>query len=454
MTEINTGLTVEMAILGSIILNNDKLEHLDFLKPEHFAFEANQKLFKHLKNCIENEEKRQDSVTLKTYFQFEKSIQLMGGFEYLKNLLLTAGEISFMMSVKDYAKNLIDLWQKRELSDALLNLDKSKTLEEIRNELNEKFDLLELENQQDPKLANDLMRDFIVRKVENKETGELLKIHYPVLDKILSGLYPANLVTLAGKTSMGKSAFALNLARKISENTEKKEGVMTYFFSIEMKNDEVLGRFLVEMASINGYRLKNAELKPIEEQAAMIAKQNFNLKLLLDDSCGLTVSQIWARAKKMKNKYGVKVMIIDHLQKIIPINPKESRERQVGLTVEKLKDMAKKLDIVVILLCQLSRENEKRQNKRPLLSDLRESGTIEQESDVVLFVHRDDYYLEKEAEPPHSPNYNRWLDAYNNSKGRAHIIVSKNRNGETGESEMFFDKSFQRFTEILNNNNY
>lgn len=448
MSEINTSLSVEMGILGSIILNNDKLDHLDFLKAEHFAFEANQKLFKHLKNCIENEEKRQDSVTLKNYFQLEKSMQSMGGFEYLKELLLAAGEVSFMMSVKDYAKNLIDLWQKREFSDMLLTLDKSKTLEEIRNELNEKLDLLELESQQDPRLANDLMKDFIVRKVENKETGELLKINYETLDRILSGLYPANLVTLAGKTSMGKSAFALNLARKISETSDGRQGDMTYFLSIEMKNDEVLGRFLVEMASINGYRLKNAELKPIEEQAAMITKQNFNLKLLLDDSCGLTVNQIWARAKKMKNKYGVKVIIIDHLQKIIPINPKESRERQVGLTVEKLKDMAKKLDIVVILLCQLSRENEKRQNKRPLLSDLRESGTIEQESDVVLFVHRDDYYLEKEAEPSHSPNYDRWLNAYNNSKGKAYILVSKNRNGETGESEMFFDKSFQRFTEI------
>lgn len=438
----------EQAILGHIILNNDKLDAVDFLEPEHFYFEQHQKIFKHLKNCILDEELRRDAVTLKTFFSLEESIQRIGGVKYLSEILEAAGHSS-LTSVKDYGKEILTLWQKRKLFSAIESLDKSMTLAEIKNQLEAEFDALEFEMSKQPAFVNDLMKDFISRIVERKETGDLINLGYPKLDQVLRGLYPANLVTLAGKTSMGKTAFALNLARRISERNERQEGVMTFFLSIEMKNDEVLGRFLIQMASINGYRLRNAQLKPMEEQAALIAKQNCNMKLLLDDSSGDTVNQIWSKVKKVVSKYGVKVVIIDYLQKITPTNPKETRERQIGLIVEKLKHMAKKLDVVVVLLSQLSRENEKRQNKRPLLSDLRDSGSIEQESDVVMFVHRDDYYLEKEKVPEHHVDYQKWLAAYNQSKGMAYILIAKNRNGETGESEMFFDKEFQRFTEVV-----
>lgn len=437
----------EQAIIGNIILNNNKLDAVDFLEPEHFYFEQHQKLFKHLRNCILHEERRQDAVTIRTFFSLEKSMQEVGGINYLGVILEAAG-YSVITSTKDYAKEILTLWQKREFFNAIESLDKSMTLEEIKNELETKFDALELQTSNQPAFVNSLMKDFVLRKVENKEVGDLINLNYKKLDEILRGLYPANLVTLAGKTSMGKTAFALNLAKTISATTKDREGVPTFFLSIEMKTDEVLGRFLVEMASINGYRLRNAQLKPMEEQAALIAKNNCNMNLLLDDSSGLTVIQIWSKVKKIVNKYGVKVVIIDYLQKIIPLNSKDSRERQIGMIVEKLKDMAKKLDVVVILLSQLSRENEKRPNKRPLLSDLRDSGSIEQESDVVMFVHRDDYYLEKEKVPEHHMDYQKWLAAYNQSKGMAYILIAKNRNGVTGESEMFFDKEFQRFTEI------
>lgn len=436
----------EQAILGSIILNNNKIEQLDILEPKHFYLPAHEKLFKHLRNCVQNEEKRQDSVTLKTFFKLEKSMALLEE-DYLSQLLAVAGNISVFVSLKDYAKDLIVLWQKRELFDAIKEINQADTLLEIKNQLNEKFNAIETEIEDLPKSAEDLMRDFIIRKVENKEVGELIQTQFKNLDSILGGLYPANLVILGGKTSMGKTAVGLNVARRIAEVTEEKEGVPTYLLSIEMKNDEVLGRFLMDEASINGYRLRTATLKPIEEQAAMIAKNSFKSKLLMEDKAGWDMTKIHTRVKQLVKKFGVKVVVIDYLQKIVPASLKESRERQIGGIAEDLKTMAKKLDIVVIVLCQLSRENDKRPNKRPLLSDLRDSGSIEQEADVVLFVHRDDYYLEKEAEPEHSPNYSRWLETYNRVKGKAVLLVAKNRNGQTGESEMKFDKEFQRFTE-------
>ena len=431
----------EQAILGSIILNNDKIEQLDILEPKHFHLPAHEKLFKHLKNCIESEEKREDSVTLKTYFQLEKSMALMPD-DYLSQLLQAAGDVSVFISLKDYAKELIVLWQKRELSNLIKELNYSCPLSDIKNQLNEKFEAVETESEESPSSAEDLMKDFVLRKIENKEKGELIKTDFANLDKITGGFYPANLVILGGKTSMGKTAIGLNFAKKIAKE------IPTYLLSIEMKNDEVIGRFLMDEASVNGYRLRDCALKPFEEQAALSVKNNFKSKLLIEDKAGWNIDKIYQRVSQVVKKSGVKVVIIDYLQKIIPSNPKESRERQIGGIAEDLKTMAKKLNIVVIALCQLSRENEKRQNKRPLLSDLKDSGSIEQEADVVLFVHRDDYYLEKEAEPEYSPNYSRWLDTYNQVKGKAALIVAKNRNGQTGESEMIFDKEFQRFTEI------
>jgi len=431
----------EQAILGSIILNNNKIEQLDILEPKHFYLPAHEKLFKHLRNCIQNEEKRQDSVTLKTYFKLEKSMVTMPE-DYLSQLLLAAGQVSVLISLKDYAKDLIVLWQKRELFNAIKEINEADTLSEIKNQLNAKFDALETETEDLPNSAEFLMQDFIFRKVEQKEKGELIKTGFQKLDKVTGGFYPANLVILGGKTSMGKSAVGLNIAKNIAKE------IPTYLLSIEMKNDEVMGRFLMDEASVNGYRLRDCDLKPMEEQAALIAKNNFKSKLYVEDKAGWNVAKIHNRVKQLVKKLKIKVVIIDYLQKIAPSNPKESRERQIGGIAEDLKTMAKKLDVVVIVLCQMSRENEKRQNKRPLLSDLRDSGSIEQEADVVLFVHRDDYYLEKEAEPEYSPNYSRWLETYNRVKGKALVIVAKNRNGQVGESEMNFDKEFQRFTEI------
>tara|TARA_R110000868_G_scaffold29030_4_gene107988 strand:+ start:11938 stop:13260 length:1323 start_codon:yes stop_codon:yes gene_type:complete len=433
---------VEQGLIGLIILHNFRIDSVSFLNPEHFYFECHQNLFRYLKTSIAKGES-QDMMTLRSYLQSEPTMKIVGGHEYMQELLLAAGET--ILDAKDYGKNLLTLWQKRELFSTIESLDKSKTLEEIKSDLNEAFDGLEFENERQPRSANELMQNFIVRKVEQKETGEIINLGYPLLDKILSGLYCGNMITLAGKTSMGKTAFALNLAKNISQT------IPTVLFSIEMTEDEVLARFLVEMASINGYRLKNGCLKPIEEQAAMIAKNDYNSRLFIDDPASITVANLESKIKRLVSKHGVKVVIIDYLQKMKPTNLKDSRERQIGGIAEDLKTLAKKYQIVVIVLCQLSRENEKRQNKRPLLSDLRDSGSIEQESDVVMFVHRDDYYLEKEAEPPHSPNYNRWLEAYQRSKGKAYILIGKNRNGETGESEMKFDKEFQRFTE---ENNY
>ncbi len=432
---------VEQGLIGLIILHNFRIDAVSFLNPEHFYFEAHQRLFRYLKTSIAKGES-QDMMTLKSYFQSEPTMKLLGGYEYMQELLMAAGET--ILDTKDYGRNLLTLWQKRELFSAIESLDKSKTLEEIKSDLNEAFDGLEFENEKQPRSANELMQNFIVRKIEQKETGEIINLGYPLLDQILSGLYCGNMITLAGKTSMGKTAFALNLAKNISQT------IPTVLFSIEMTEDEVLGRFLVEMASINGYRLKNGCLKPIEERAAMIAKNNYNTRLFIDDPASITVANLESKIKRLVSKHGVKVVIIDYLQKMKPTNARDSRERQVGGIAEDLKTLAKKYQIVVIVLCQLSRENEKRQDKRPLLSDLRDSGSIEQESDVVMFVHRDDYYLEKEAEPPHSPNYNRWLEAYQRSKGKAYILIGKNRNGETGESEMKFDKEFQRFTEEVN----
>lgn len=438
----------EQAILGAIIQNNDKLDAIaSILEPEHFYQPAHQKLFKHLKNCILIEEARQDTVTLKTFFKLEKSMSIIGGEDYLKHLLQTAFQMSVLVSVRDYAKIIIELWQKREFFNMVSEINKGNTLEEIKTALDSKFEDLKIDTQNEPKLIGDLMEDFVIRKVLNKETGDLINLGFAGLDKLLGGLYGGNLVILAGKTSMGKTTFGLNIAKNCSKQ------VPVLFCSIEMTNDEVLGKFLVEAASVNAYRLKNGFLKPMEEQAVMAAKPKFKENILLIDDCStLSISNLTSKVKKMVTKYGVKVVMVDYLQRMTPAPTKNGREREVAALTDGLKTIAKKFNITVIVLSQLSRENEKRANKRPLLSDLRDSGSIEQDADVVMFVHRDDYYLEKESETIGSPNYDKWVQALNISKGKAYIMVQKNRNGLTGEVELGFDKDFSRFIDLNNFN--
>lgn len=433
----------EQTILGSIILNNDKIFQVDNLDGKFFAIEAHGKLFDHLCKVIAIEDFRQDAVTLKTYFAEEYSMKELGGVDYLKNLLEIAGLNSVFTPLKSYAKIIIDLWQKREALEAIKNIDKGKTLEEIKNDLWLKFEALEVVHQSEAVLVEKLANDYIERKVINKQVDDIISSGYKSIDDITGGFYGGNLIILAGKTSMGKTSLGLNIAKQSS----KTNGVL--YHSIEMSDDEVLNRFISEESSVNPYRLKSAQLKPIEDQTLLEKKDKLGkYKLLLNKSGAINLTRLNAVVKKAVDKHNIKLLVVDYLGRMTPLNTHEGRERQIAGLTDGLKNIAQKYNIAVLALSQLSRENEKRNNKRPILSDLRDSGSIEQDADIVMFVHRDDYYLEKEKEDPSSPRYEKWQEALNAVKGKAEILIQKNRNGMTGSVQMYFDKEFTRFVEV------
>ena len=424
----------EQSVLGTIILNNIHFSKIDFLRPEHFYFEAHQKIFEQIHRNLETEKMVANQVTLRQFFELEPSIKKAGGLVYLSELL---GQASMAVKISDYAKLIVKLWQKREIEASLKAIDLSLPIEQLKTDLNEKFEALELMTEDEPKLISKISQETVQKYLTGKI--DQIKTGFSNIDEKVV-LEPGVLAVIAGRPSMGKSTLALNIARNIS----REEGVL--LFSLEMSESQISTKFLAEKASVNPYRLKFNKMN--QSEAVALSQVQIPNKLFIVDKAGVTLNYIRSVAKQMKRKHKIRVVVIDHIHIMTSLNKKDSRERQIAEITSGLKTIAKDLGIVVIALCQLNRENEKREDKRPTLSDLRDSGSIEQDADIIAFVHRDEYYLERMPEQPGSRNFDRWSQALQEWKGKALVSVAKNRDGETCNFTMGFDGEFGRFTEI------
>lgn len=424
----------EQSVLGTIILNNAHISKIDFLRPEHFYFGEHQKIFEQIQRNLESDKMVANQVTLRQFFESEPSIKAVGGLVYLSELL---GCASMAVKISDYAKLIVKLWQKRELEASLKSIDLSLPIEQLQTDLNEKFEALELMTEDEPKLISKISQETVQKYLTGKI--DQIKTGFSNIDEKVV-LEPGVLAVIAGRPSMGKSTLALNIARNISQN----EGVL--LFSLEMSESQISTKFLAEKASVNPYRLKFNKMN--QSEAVALSQVQIPNKLFVVDKAGVTLNYVRSVAKQMKRKHKIRVIVIDHIHIMTSLNKKDSRERQIAEITSGLKTIAKDLGIVVIALCQLNRENEKREDKRPTLSDLRDSGSIEQDADIIAFVHRDEYYLERMPEQPGSRSYDKWSQALKEWKGKALVSVAKNRDGETCNFTMGFDGEFGRFTEI------
>jgi len=424
----------EEIILGSIIMINQRLTNLEFLDEKHFYFDDHKQIWREILRLI-IEDKPADMTTLKNFF----SNGNVGGLDKLKTLGLLA---SGVISIKDYANFLVELWQKREFKLALEMAigDLGSDFMVVKDKLDAKVAELSFELSKEPQTINQLVNSVI-----DNPAGELLYFGFSNLDELLAGVDRGDLIILGGRPSSGKTTFCLNLARNVSE----KFGVL--FFSIEVKGSSIARKFLTEIASVNPYRLKQGKLNQCET-AAVVSYRNktADYKLLIDDGSGMTLSKMRARIKRMQRKYDVGMVCIDYLQLITPETKEFSREQQISKISEGLKKIAKDFNIVVVALSQLSRAGDSRDNKRPILSDLRDSGAIEQNADIVMFVHRDEYFLEREKEPEHSKHYQEWKQLYEASKGKADVIVAKYRDGNVGDVRFDFNPLYSRFVPTIN----
>jgi replicative DNA helicase len=428
---ITDNLELEQAVIGAIVLNNNLYFNITFLEPRHFNFDQHQKIFEEIEKRIINNE-RADNTTLKPFLLNNNIEDYM-----LKACLQNA---ALVISLFEYAKEIIKLWQLRETKLLLKSILMGEIgdFKQIKDKLEDKLASLSETSFKEPKKIDKIIDDVLSTSQE-----QLVYSDFCNLDDITGGFELGNLVILGGRASSGKTTFCLNLAKRVSA----LNGVL--FFSMEVSSNSLARKFLNELTGASAYRIKTNSMNESDLRAIEMDRHKFkNYQLFIDQENGLTIAGIRNKVNKYIEKYNIKMICIDYLQLIQSGGKEFSREQQISRIAEGLKKIAKDFNIVVIALSQLSRAGDTRENKRPVLSDLRDSGAIEQNADLVIFVHRDEYFLEREKLPENHPKYNDWLRDYQNSKGRAEIIVAKNREGQCGNVAFAFDGSQSQFKEL------
>jgi replicative DNA helicase len=444
----------EQALLGAVLVHPRAWERVsEAVRPEHFALAQHARIFEACARLIDAG-RVADPIALKGLFERDGTFGEIGGAAYLADLVNAAvGPVN----AGEYARLIADLARKRrliEIGEALAAAafeDTDREAGDILADLEAALTALATEetDQEGPVplsvLVAPALRDIEAayqRKGALAGMGTGLK----VLDDALGGMGRGDLIVLAGATSSGKTALALNIAEFAARrhlDSQGREGAPVAVFSLEMPARQLIARLLsrrtgIEMPRLRRGALEEPEWNPLNDGAGDLTA----LPLFVDDTGGLTLGALRSRCRKVKRQHGLGLVVIDYLQLLTPDNRYAgNRASEIGQITRGLKALALELDVPVIALSQLSREVDKRDNKRPRLSDLRESGTLEQDADTVLFVYRAEYYLTREeptqgAEEPDDKFARRWAQWETNrerAQGKAEIIVAKNRNGQSGQ---------------------
>ncbi|PPR48763.1 MAG: Replicative DNA helicase [Alphaproteobacteria bacterium MarineAlpha5_Bin5] len=471
-----SNIEAELALIGCLLWDNRNYEKIaDFLNSEHFIDSNNQLIFRTIKDLLDKNI-LVSPITLKNYLS-----------DYDKNI----DQIKYLNQIKDsapsthnayqYAKIIYDLHIKRSLIGIAQNIVQETT--ENNKDLDGE-DLIE-------NAENDL---YLLSQTGNTERkyshfGEALKNAVDVIDEAykrdgkiaglptglkdldskLGGLHNSDLIIIAGRPSMGKTALgtniAFNAAAKFKEeedefgNKKILDGGKVGFFSLEMSAQQLATRVLAEQTKISGDKMRKAELtKDDIKKIVKVSSDLEKLNLIIDDNPILTIPSLRARARRLKRIYNINLLIIDYLQLMSgsTTSRNDGRVQEISEITRGLKGIAKELNIPIIALSQLSRQVEQREDKRPLLADLRESGTIEQDSDVVMFIFRESYYLERmepikkpeENEEKYLERHQRWRELCEKSYNTAEIIIAKQRHGPIGTIKAHFEPNFTRFSNL------
>lgn len=457
-------LEAEQALLGALLVDNRAIERVgDILEPEHFYAPQHQRIFSAIRTLIERGQTA-DPVTLKSFFEADTGLEQVGGAQYLTDL---AASVISVINAGDYAKALYDLYLRRSLitigedvvNDAFeLNIDRNAfdCLESAEGQL---FQLAESGQTQG---GFQSMRDAVNTAIELAEKafnsdGHVTGVTTGLtdMDKKLGGFQPSDLIILAGRPSMGKTALATNMAMRAAKayaETGGQEGGVIGFFSLEMSADQLATRILADLAEISGDRIRRGDVTKEEfRQFAEASARLAQFPLYIDDTPALSIGAVRTRARRLQRQHGLNMIVVDYLQLLRGTGSKQSENRvnEISEITRGLKAIAKELDIPVIALSQLSRAVESRDDKRPQLSDLRESGSIEQDADVVMFVYREEYYVER-MKPDESEleKFEAWQRKMDSVHQVAECIVAKQRHGPIGPVKLHFEGRFTRFSDL------
>jgi len=448
-------LEAEQGLLGALLVNNRSLEKIsDFLKDEHFYAPAHQRIYAAVLKLIDRGQTA-SPVTLKGYFEKDEDLAHIGGAEYLADL---AASVATIVNVKDYAQTIYDLHLRRQLitlGEDIVNesyehdvdRDAVATIETAESRL---FKLAEVGDVRGgfQTLRTSVLTAIEIAEVAYKSDGHVTGVTTGLrdVDQKLGGLHGSDLLILAGRPSMGKTALATNIAfnaAKAYAESGGEEGAITGFFSLEMSADQLATRILADQSGISSDSIRKGQIKEDDFQRFVAASQKLaQVPLYIDDTPALSIAAVRTRARRLKRQHGLGLLVIDYLQLLRGSGSKQGNENrvlEVSEITRGLKAIAKELQIPVMALSQLSRAVEQREDKRPMLSDLRESGSIEQDSDVVMFVYREEYYLSRSMpDIEDGEKYMKWQEKMERAANVAEVIVAKQRHGPIGIEHLFF----------------
>jgi len=463
-------LNAEQALLGGILLNNEYLNRVnEFLLPEHFYEPIHQKIYAYILDTIQKTGIVANEITLKSFFSQNEQIKANGGLQYFNTLFASASGI---IDLLDYGRLIFDLSSKRKLvniGEEIVNqayksgyvISAEQQIEQAEAKL---FDLSihgQAKKQDFSSISNSLKETINKAQLAKQRDSHISGISTGLLDldNILGGLQSSDLIILAGRPSMGKTALGINIAinackwlNPVLEDKQQQKAVG--FFSLEMSSEQLSTRILSMECSINSQKFRNGQLNQTEwEVIATRSGEISNLPFFIDETPALSIVAIRNRVRKMIRKQNLSLLVVDYLQLIKGSFTKadQGRVQEVSEITQGLKAIAKEFNVPVIALSQLSRAVEQREDKRPQLSDLRESGSIEQDADVVAFIYRQSYYVERERPGEDQvAKFEDWKNKMQQIAHKAEIIIAKQRNGPVGSVELFFDAEFTRFGNLQN----
>jgi len=461
----------EQALLGAILVNNEAYYRVsDFLNPEHLFEPIHQKIYEIAASLI-RAGKLATPITLKTFLPPDIDIAGLSPGVYLARL---AAEATTIINAGEYGRTIYDLAIRRaligigedmvnEAYDAPVDATPRSQIEDAERRL---YDLAEFGKYDGgfQRFAQALTRAVDMAAHAYQRDGRLsgLATGLDDLDRMMGGLQPSDLIILAGRPGMGKTALATNIGYNVAKawhgevgadgHMKTINGGIVGFFSLEMSAEQLATRIIAEQTEIPSSRIRRGGISEADfERIKDVAVEMQHLPFYVDETGGLSVAQLAARARRLKRQRGLDLLIIDYLQ-LLQGSTRRSTENRVQEITEittNLKALAKELNVPILALSQLSRQVESREDKRPQLSDLRESGSIEQDADVVLFVFREEYYhqMRKPSEANHD-KFAEWLAEADKYHGKAEVIIGKQRHGPTGTVELQFDAQVTRFASL------
>jgi len=459
VNELPNNIEAEQSVIGSILVSNEIFDEINMIvTSKNFYDPMHQKIFNAIEKLIYSG-MLANPITLKNYFEKEKDE--INVPDYL--IKITKFSTSSRQTI-EYSKLIYDLFVKRELikiSESIIDTAKLNDLDHdgqsiIENFEKSLFDLAEKGSFSSSLVKFDEAMKMTIEMASNAYKNDEGIVGVPTgltdLDDRLGGLHKSDLLIIAGRPSMGKTALATNIAFNAAKRIQEDGRKSTIaFFSLEMSSEQLSTRILAEQSKIKSNDIRRGRISEEQFDKFIETSKNISeLPLYIDETPAISIAALSNRARRIKRLYGLDMVVIDYIQLMRASNFREGRVQEISEITQGLKALAKELSVPVLALSQLSRAVEQRDDKKPQLADLRESGSIEQDADVVMFVYREAYYLERKEPRPATVEHAEWQSKMNEVSNLAEIIIGKQRHGPTGNIMLEFEAMFTKFKDIQN----